>query len=48
MVSTRKKRNSQKRQLSQLNETMNDFVIGSNANVGAIENEILESQTDAR
>ena len=46
MVSTRKKRKQQKKQLSQINETLHDFVIGSNTNVGVIENETLESQTD--
>ena len=48
MVSTRKKRNQQKRQLSHLNETLNDFVIGSNTNESITENETLESQTDGR
>ena len=46
MVSTCKRRNQQKRQLSQLNETLNDFAIGSKANVGVIGNENLEPQID--
>ena len=46
MVSARKRRSQQKRQLSQINETSDDFVIGSNTNVGEIENEAWESQTD--
>ena len=33
MVSTHKKKNQQKRQLSHLNETLNDFVIGNSVNV---------------
>ena len=53
MVSTRKKRNQQKRQFSQLNETINDFEqfrtnVGSNINVGVKENEISVSQTVGR
>ena len=48
MVSTRKRRNQQKKQLSQLNETLNDFAIDSNTNVGVTENETLVSQTDSR
>ena len=48
VVSIRKKRNQQKKQLSQLSKTLNDIVIGSNTNVGVIENETLESQTDGR
>ena len=39
MVSPRKKKNQQKRQLSQLNETLNDFVIVNDANVSAMGNE---------
>ena len=35
-------------QLIQLNETLNNFVIGSNTNVGATENETIEYQTDGR
>ena len=37
---------AKKRQFSQLNETLNDIVIGSKTNVGVIENETLEYQTD--
>ena len=45
MVSTRKKRNQQKKQLSQLNETLNDFITGNGTNVSAMENETLEQLT---
>ena len=48
MVSTRKKKNQQKRQLSQLAETLNDFVIGNSVNVNVWENEILEQQTNGQ
>ena len=44
--STRKKRNQQKKQLNQLNETLNDLVIGNITNVNVIENESFESQID--
>ena len=37
MISTRKKKNQQKNQLSQLNETLSDFIIGNNANMGLSE-----------
>ena len=37
MVSTGKKRNQQKRQLSQLDETLNDFVTGNSVNVNVSE-----------
>ena len=33
MVSTRKKGNQQKMQLSHLDETLNDFVLGNSVNV---------------
>ena len=46
MVSTHKVRSQQKRQSSQINKTSNNFVCGSNTNVGLIENETLESQND--
>ena len=46
MVSTREKKNQQKKQLSQLNATLNDFVIGNGTNVSAMENETLEQQTN--
>ena len=46
MVSTRKKKNQQTRQFSQLNETLNDFIIGTKTNAGVLENVTLESQTD--
>ena len=45
MVSKRKKKNNQKRQLSQLNETIIDFVISNKTNVGAIGKETIEPQT---
>ena len=47
MVPTLKK-NNHKKQLSQLNETLNDFVIGNNTNVSAAGNESLEPQTNGR
>ena len=48
MVSTRKKKNQQKRQLSYLNETLNDFIHGSNTNMGVSETENLEQQASGR
>ena len=45
MVFTRKRRSQQKRQLTQLNGSLNDIVIGSNTKVGVIEKQTLESQT---
>ena len=47
MDSTRKKKNQQKRQHSQLNETLFVFITGNNTNVNARENEILEQQTNS-
>ena len=44
MVSSRKKKNQQKRQLRQSNETLNNFNIRNNTNVGLSENEKLEQQ----
>ena len=44
--STRKKKNQQRRQLSQLNETLNDFIIANGSNVNVMENETLELQTN--
>ena len=44
MVSTRKKKKQQKKQLSQLTETLNDFIIGMNTNMGVTENENLKQQ----
>ena len=46
MVHKRKWKNQQKRQFIQLNEALNDFVIGSNANVFVVGKEALESQAD--
>ena len=48
MVSTCKKKNQQKRQLSQLDETLNDNVIGNSVNVIVSESENLEQQTDGQ
>ena len=41
-------RNQQNRQLSQLDETLNDFVIGNSVNVNVSESENLEKQTDGQ
>ena len=46
MISTQKKKNQLKKQLSQLNVTLNDFVIGSCSNASAMENETLQQQTN--
>ena len=46
IVSKRKKNNNQRSQISQLNETLNDFVIGNTTNVSAARNETLEPQTN--
>ena len=46
MVCTRKNKNQQKRKLSLLNRTLNDFIIGNGTNVNAMENETLEQQTN--
>ena len=48
MVSTRKKKNQQRRQFSQLNENVNDFVIADSNNISAIGNETLEPQASGR
>ena len=45
MVSTRKKKHQNKGQLRQLNETLNDFIIGKNTAASAKENETLEPRT---
>ena len=42
MVSTRKKKNQQKKQFSQLNKTSNDFIFGDNTNMEVTENANLE------
>ena len=47
-VSTRKKKQQQKRQHSRLNETSNSFEIDNDTNTSASENETLESQTNSR
>ena len=45
---TREKRTEEKRQLSPLNETLNDFIVGKGTNVSAMENETLEQQTNGQ
>ena len=47
MNSTRKKKNQEKRPLSQLNETLNDFVIGEITLMGVTENQNLEQQANS-
>ena len=44
MVSSRKKKNLQKRQLSQLDETLSNFVIGNNIDATVVQNETQEPQ----
>ena len=46
MVSSQKKKNQQIKQLSQLNEALNDFVFGNGTKVTAMGNETLEPQTN--
>ena len=46
MVSTREKKIQQKKQLSQLNGILNDFIIGNGTNLSAMQNETLEQQTN--
>ena len=48
MVSTRKKIRQQRRQLSQLNKTLNESVHGNSTNVSAIENKTLVPQANGR
>ena len=48
MVSTRKKRNQQKWWFSQVDETLNDFVVVNGTNVSAMENDALEQQTNGQ
>ena len=48
MVSTRQNRKQQKRQLSQADETLNDFVIGKNVNENVSESEDLEQETNGQ
>ena len=45
LVSIREKQNQQKKQPSQLKETVNYFTIGNGVDVNAMENENLEQQT---
>ena len=47
-VSTPKRNIQQKEQLSLLNETLNDFVIDSNTNLGIIENDFFGSKSDGQ
>ena len=47
MVCTRKRKNQQKRQHSQLKETMDDSDIDNNTNTSAMKNETLEPQTNS-
>ena len=44
MFFTCKNKNQQKCELSQLNETLDDFIFGNGTNINAIENEILKQQ----
>ena len=46
MVFTRKEKNQPKKQLSQLNETLNESIIGSSTNVNAVEQQTLEQRTN--
>ena len=48
MVSTRKKENQQKRQLSHLEETLNDSAIGNSVNVNVLEKENLGQETNGQ
>ena len=46
MISTRKK-HQHKKQISLLNKTLNDFVIGNNANASSVGNDNLEPQSSS-
>ena len=48
MVSTRKKKNQQKSQLSQIVETLIDYIIGNSVNVNVSGNEKLEQETNGQ
>ena len=48
IVLTRKYRNQPQKQLSQLNDTLNDFNLASGTNVSAMENETWEQQTNGQ
>ena len=48
IVSTRRKQNHQKTQFSQINGTLNDFVIPKNIDASVVENGTLEPQTTGR
>ena len=45
ILSTRKKKSQQKKQLSQLHDTLKDFINENSTNVSAKENETLQQQT---
>ena len=48
LVSTQKKQNQQKRQLSHLDETLIDSAIGNSVNVNVSEKEALEQETNGQ
>ena len=48
MLSTRKKKNQQDKQLKKLNETLKEFIVGKGSNVSAVKNETLEQQTNGQ
>ena len=48
MVFAQKKKKNKKKQFSQLNETLNNFVIGNNTKISAIGNETLDPQANGR
>ena len=48
MVSTRKKKGQNRKQLDPSDETLIDFVIGNGTTVNTMGNETLESQADGR
>ena len=48
MVSTRKKKNQQKRQHSHLDETLNDSAIGNSVNVNVSGSETFEQETNGQ
>ena len=48
MVSTRKKKGQNKKQLNPSDEILNDFVIGNGTTQNTMGNETLESQADGR
>ena len=48
MIPKRKKKHQQRRQLSQVNKTLNYFVIRYDTNTGATSNETFEPHTNSR